>query len=117
MSRELKGIVIILVVYLVGEIISRLIGGFMPGSILGMILLFALLQGGVVAEDDIKGVCNFMLNNMMLLFVPVTVGIMISYQIISEDWLSIILSLVASTVMVIIVAGGLQQYLGRKWKK
>ncbi len=117
MSRELKGIVIVLSVYLLGEIISRLIGGFMPGSILGMIILFVLLQCGVVKEEDIKGVCNFMLNNMMLLFVPVTVGIMISYTIISDDWISIVLSVMASTAIVIVVVGRLQQFLGRRWKK
>ncbi|MFI3283401.1 MAG: CidA/LrgA family protein [Rikenellaceae bacterium] len=117
MSRELKGIAIILGVYLLGEVISRLIGGFMPGSIIGMILLFISLQSGIVKEEDVKGVCNFMLNNMMLLFVPVTVGIMISYTIISDAWLTILISLIISTAMVIIVVGLLQQTLGRKWKK
>ncbi|MFI3301756.1 MAG: CidA/LrgA family protein [Rikenellaceae bacterium] len=117
MSRELKGIAIILGVYLVGEILSRLIGGFMPGSILGMILLFVLLQYGVVAEEDIKGVCNFMLSNMMLLFVPVTVGIMVNYTLIAEDWIAISLCVVASTAIVIIIVGLLQQTLSRLWKK
>ncbi len=117
MSRELKGIAIVLSVYLFGEILSRLIGGFMPGSVLGMITLFLLLQGGIVAEEDVKGVCNFMLNNMMLLFVPVTVGIMISYSIISNDAITIILSLILSTTIVIAVVGGLQQFIGRRWKK
>ncbi|MFI3292087.1 MAG: CidA/LrgA family protein [Rikenellaceae bacterium] len=117
MSRELKGIAIILAVYLLGEVLSRLIGGFMPGSILGMITLFVLLQLGVVKEEDIKGVCNFMLNNMMLLFVPVTVGIMISYTLIIDNLATIILSLILSTIIVIISVGKLQKTLGRKWKR
>ncbi len=89
----------------------------MPGSILGMILMFVLLQCGVVKEDDIKGVCNFILNNMLLLFVPVTVGIMASYTLIGERWISIALSLMASTAVVIIFVGLLQQTLSRRWKK
>lgn len=116
MSRELKGIAIILGVYLVGETLSRIIGGLMPGSILGMILLFVLLQCGVVKEEDIKGVCNFMLSNMMLLFVPVIVGIMVSYTLIAENWVTIALSVAASTVVVIIFVGLLQQTLGRRWR-
>ncbi len=117
MSRELKGIVIVLGVYLVGEILSRIIGGFMPGSILGMILLFVLLQCGAVNEEDIKGVCNFMLSNMMLLFIPVTVGIMVSYTLIVDNWIAIVASVVASTTIVIIFVGLLQQTLSRRWKK
>ncbi len=117
MSRELKGIAIILGVYLLGDILSRLIGGFMPGSILGMILLFVGLQSGVVKEDDVKGVCNFMLSNMMLLFVPVTVGIMVSYTHIAENWISIVLCVAASTAIVIIFVGLFQQTLSRRWKK
>ncbi len=117
MSRELKGIAIVLGVYLLGEVISRLIGGFMPGSIIGMITLFVLLQLGVVDEEDIKGVCNFMLSNMMLLFIPVTVGIMVSYTLIIDNWATIIISLILSTVIVIISVGKLQQTLGRRWKR
>ena len=40
--------------YAAGEALSLLVGGFMPGSIMGMILLFVLLQLGVV-EESIKG--------------------------------------------------------------
>ncbi len=117
MSRELKGLVIIIAIYLLGEVISRLIGGFMPGNVIGMVTLFGLLQCGVVKEEDIKGICNFILSNMMLLFVPITVGIVVSYKIILDDWIAVIATLVISTILVLIVVGHVQQYLGKRWKK
>ncbi|MFI3322119.1 MAG: CidA/LrgA family protein [Rikenellaceae bacterium] len=117
MSRELKGIAIILVVYLVGEIIAKLLSGYMPGNVIGMLLLFILLQCKVVKEEDIKGVCNFILSNMMLLFVPVTVGIMSSYDIIKGSWLATIATLVLSAIIVLVTVGRVQQYFGRKWRQ
>ncbi len=117
MSRELKGLAIIVAIYLLGEVVSRLIGRFMPGNVIGMLILFGLLQCGVVKEDDIKGICNFILSNMMLLFVPITVGIIVSYKIIMNDWISVLATLLISTILVLVVVGYVQQYLGKRWKR
>ncbi len=117
MSRELKGITIILLCYLFGEVVSQLIGGFMPSSVIGMLLLFGLLQRGIVKEEDIKGVCNFILNNMMMLFVPVTVGLMVSYKLIKNYWIGASATIILSTIIVLLVVGALQQYLGGRWRR
>ncbi|MFR9649736.1 MAG: CidA/LrgA family protein [Rikenellaceae bacterium] len=117
MSKELKGIAIILIVYLIGEVIAKLLSGYMPGNVIGMLLLFFMLQSGVVKEEDIKGVCDFILSNMMLLFVPITVGIMSSYDIIKDDLFGTITTLVLSAIAVLLTVGWAQQYLGRKWRR
>ncbi len=117
MSKELKGLVIIFAAYLVGELVSRLLGSLFPGSILGMLLLFVLLQMGVVKEDSIKGICNFVLSNMMMLFVPITVGIMVSYEMILDNWLAVVVTLIISTIMVLLIVGALQQFIGRRWRR
>lgn len=116
MTNELKGIAILLVIYLTGEITSRLIGGFMPGSVIGMLLLFILLQTKVVKEEWVKSVCEFVLNNMMLYFVPATAGLMVSYTIISESWLEVIVMLLISTIMVFLVVALVQQFFGKRWR-
>lgn len=108
---------IIILAYLLGEVVSRLIGGFMPGSVLGMLMLFGALQGGVVKEDDIRGVANFILSNMMLFFVPVSVGLMVSYKLIGESWIGVVVTLLVSTMIVMSVVGLVQQIVGRRWKK
>ena len=43
-----QGIIIILLFYAAGEFIGTLTGGLIPGSVIGMILLFAALCGKVV---------------------------------------------------------------------
>lgn len=116
MTQGLKGILIILLVYLLGEITSRLIGGFMPGSVIGMVYLFTALQLGIIKEEQVKSICDFVLGNMMLYFVPVTVGLIVSYHIIAESWIVIVLMLIASTLMVFIIVALIQQFLAKRWK-
>lgn len=117
MTQELKGIAIILACYFLGEVISRLIGGFMPSSIIGMIILFSLLQAKIVNKEHIRSVANFVLKNMMLFFIPVTVGIVTSLELISDNWVGVVAAIIISTVAVLIISGGVQQILGRRWKK
>ncbi len=117
MTKALKGITIIISVYLVGMVISRLIGGYIPSNVVGMLILFGLLQGGIVKESDIADVCNFMIKNMLLLFIPICVGIIASYHLVIEDWITIVASLMISTVLVMVIVGRLQQYLGKRWQK
>lgn len=82
-----------------------------------MLLLFILLQVGVVNPDSIKSICNFVLNNMMMLFVPVTTGIMISYKLILDSWVAVVVTLLISTLLVLLIVGALQQFIGRRWKR
>ncbi len=117
MSREIKGLAIIFAIYLVGELLSRLMGSLFPGAIIGMVLLFVLLQVGVVNEESIKGICNFVLSNMMMLFVPITAGVMISYELIVESWVAVVVTLLLSTFVVLLVVGVLQQFIGRRWRR
>ena len=48
----LPGIFIILLFYAAGEFIGTLTGGLIPGSVIGMILLFAALCGKVVKPEN-----------------------------------------------------------------
>lgn len=104
-------------IYVLSEVLSRCIGGFMPASVVGMLLLFGGLQTKVIKEEDVKGVCNFILSNMMLFFVPVTVGIMVTWAVVADNWLNVILTMVLSTIVVMVVVGLIQQKIGEKWKK
>lgn len=117
MTQALKGITIILGCYFLGDLLSRLIGGFMPGSILGMILLFLLLKTKVVKREDIKAIAELVLNNMMIFFVPVTVGIVNSFDAISDQIVGVVSAILLSTLAVLLSSGFVQQFISRRWKK
>lgn len=71
----MHGIFVIFLFYALGIFLSRLTGEFLPGSILGMILLFLALLSGVVKNDGLKPVASVITRNMALFFVPVGVGV------------------------------------------
>lgn len=102
--------------YLIGEVLSALIGGVLPGSVLGMVVLFAALRLRAVKSADVEKVSCLLLNNMLLFFVPVGVGLMVSYKIIGAHVWSIMATLTVSTVVVVAVVGLLHQKQNR-WRK
>ncbi len=62
----LSGIFIILLFFVLGEWVGWLINGFIPGSVIGMILLFAALCLKIVKPEWIKPVAKFLCDNMAL---------------------------------------------------
>ena len=108
------GLFLILLFYLLGCLISVLIGNFVPGSVIGMVLLFAALSLKWVRPGAVKRVATFLLDNMMLFFVPVGVGLITSYTLLSRYMLAIIVASLVSTVLVIAVVGLLEQKLESK---
>ncbi|MBQ4278827.1 MAG: CidA/LrgA family protein [Rikenellaceae bacterium] len=108
------GIFYLLLFYLLGNLLSALMNGFVPGSVLGMLLLFAALLAGVVNPAHLRKPARFLLDNMMLFFVPVAVGLMAAYDLIRGHLGAIIVSLLLSTLVVLVVVGIMQQKLGRR---
>lgn len=108
----MKGVFYILLSYLCGELISLLIGRFIPGSVLGMLVLFGALQSGAIKSDDVKSFASLLLDNMMLFFVPISVGLMTTFALIGSNLWTITVILIVTTLLVIAVVGWLQQKIG-----
>lgn len=110
-----KGIFFILLFYFVGECVSYLIKGFIPGSIVGMLLMFSALYFKFISPDNVKDVANVFTKNMAIFFIPAGAGLLTSFGVLSKFWTSIIVVCSISTVLVIIVVALVQQKMeGRK---
>ena len=109
----IKGIVLILLFYSLGNLISHLIGGFIPGSVCGMLLLFAALCLRIVQPASVQGVSRALTANMAVLFVPAGVGIMAQYNLIAQNWVGIITITLAATILVLLSVGGSVQLLDK----
>ena len=107
----MQGIVWILVFYLLGSVIAGATGNFIPGSVIGMVLLFAALSAKVIRPWRLKRAAGFLLDNMMLFFIPVGVGLIASYSLMSKYLTAIIVASLVSTVLVIVVVGIVEQKL------
>ena len=105
---------IILGIYLAGEIMSSMLKLPIPGNILGMILFFILLCTKIVKLTQISNVTNFLLNHLAFFFIPAGVGLMSSAGIIKTTWLQLIVVCIISTIVIIGVTGITVQFVAER---
>ncbi|MCG8426693.1 MAG: CidA/LrgA family protein [Chromatiales bacterium] len=95
----LSGITILLAYQLVGEVLVFFADLSIPGPVVGLLLLLVTLivKGGV--GESLEGVSKTLLTHLSLLFVPAGVGVMVHFQRIEAEWLSMGLALLLSTLL------------------
>jgi holin-like protein len=89
-----------------------------PGNLVGMLALYALLALGVVklAWFDLTG--SFLLRHLAFFFVPITVGLMNSGPLLVAHGLAIMLVLALSAAVGILLAGFVSQVLlAKPWQR
>ena len=104
----MPGLFYILLFWLIGNALSILTGGYVSGNIIGMILLFAALCLHWVKAETVRPAARF------LFFVPYGVGLMDSYRVILDNLWAIVISGIASTIIVLLVTGQTFQSLNRR---
>jgi holin-like protein len=107
-------IFILLFYYFLGTMIAVLIGNFIPGSILGMLLLFLSLVLKIIRPEQVRSAARFFLDNMMLFFIPLGVGLVASYALIGKFLTAIAVASAISTLLVIIIVGWIAQKMETK---
>lgn len=85
-----------------------------PSTVLGMILLFALLLSGLLKEEQIGASSDFALEHLTFLFIPGGVGLLTSMDLIKAHWAGILGVVVIGAIIVIAVTGLVVQVLNRK---
>ncbi|MFC0562029.1 CidA/LrgA family protein [Halalkalibacter alkalisediminis] len=102
---------ILSIFYLIGVGIQNWLGLPIPGSIIGMLLLFFALMTKVLPVRFIEEGSTFILKHMPLLFLPVTVGILQFLDLFAGDGILLIFITLISTIIVMIVSGWIGQNL------
>ncbi|WP_410512708.1 CidA/LrgA family protein [Paenibacillus sp. BR2-3] len=76
-----------------------------PGSIFGMVLLFILLELGVVRLSWVEMGASWLLAELLLFFVPSAVGIMKYVTVLETDGLRVLAVVVIGTFVVMSCSG------------
>lgn len=105
----LKGFIVLLVFFLAGEFIAKLFAWPVPGSIIGMLLLFALLMVRGAMPVSLKHSSDTMLPYLPLFVVPASVGIVNHLHLLQQDGLIMIIAMVVSLLLGIPLCGWLMQ--------
>ncbi|MGQ8773465.1 CidA/LrgA family protein [Serratia sp. NA_112.1] len=112
--KYLRAVVLIYLCLFVGNAIAALLPIAIPGSIIGMLLLFALLSTQIMPARWVKPGCHLLIRYMVLLFVPIGVGVMKYYDQILDHLSPLVVSCIISTLMVLVVVGYTSHYFHRE---
>lgn len=106
--------IIILCIYLLGEIISKGLNLPVPGNIIGMIILLILLCTNVIKIEKLESISSFFLDHLAFFFIPAGVGLLTSFDIIKSSLIQILLICIITTIIVIAVTGLVVQFLVKR---
>jgi holin-like protein len=90
---------------LLGEIVARGSGLPVPGTVIGMFLLFVALAVRGKVPASLQKTSSSLLGVLPLLFVPATTGALLRWREVAGDALPVAVGVVASTWLAMAVTG------------
>lgn len=115
--KILRQLGIVLLILSIGQIIQAKFNLFIPGTILGMMILLVLLLAKVIKLKWIEGITNVLLDHLSIFFVPANIGIMVYFSQIKDIWGKILITVIISTIVVMGVTGAVVKYLDKLMHK
>ncbi|MCJ8012860.1 CidA/LrgA family holin-like protein [Paenibacillus sp. KQZ6P-2] len=85
-----------------------------PGSILGIIVLFILLETGIIRLEWIDLGASWLLAELLLFFVPAAVGVMKYIPMLKSDGVRILIVVIFSTFIVMASSGLLAAWIAKQ---
>lgn len=108
---------VIMLFYALGELLSAAMNHFIPGSVLGMFLLFISLQMRVVQPRQVGDAAKLLTRNMGIFFIPAGVGMVTQWALLRLYWLPIVVSMMVSSALVMGVVALMQQAAEKRLAK
>ena len=105
---------VIFAICLAGEFLHRIVGIPLPGNIIGMVLLLALLCLKILKPEQISGVSSFFLNYLALFFLPPSIAIMAVGDDVLSKWPLLLGLCIVFTLITLAVSGRCTQLFIRK---
>lgn len=102
---------------LIGNLIVNLLAIPIPGSIVGLILLFIGLYFKLIPVGFIQEGAGFILVVLPLFLIPSTVGVVQYPELLSRWGVMLILMVMVSTFLTMIVVGKLSAFYEQQWGK
>ena len=109
----LHALAALLLAQLLGEAIVRALGLPVPGPVVGMMLLFALMLFRAPLPSGLGETADGMLKHLSLLFVPAGVGVVQHLDRLGSDGLRLVLVVVLTTVITLAVTALVFEFLAR----
>ena len=109
----LAGLALLVALDALGGWIVRASGATVPGSVVGMLLLTALLETRVVPLNIVRPAADLLVRHLALLYVPAGVALLVYWGAVRSELTAIAAAGLASLVAVLVVVALLVQRLER----
>lgn len=106
-------IIILYAFSLIGTWIKELFNLSVPGSVVGLLLLFILLMSNIIKVEWIEQGAQFLISNLVFFFIPATVGVMNYFDLFKGKGILLIMVVLISTVLVMTTSGLVSQFLAK----
>jgi holin-like protein len=110
----IQGLVQLFIFQALGELVSKFALPFIPGPVLGLVLLLTYLsvRGHVPASIDLVG--SSILQHLGLLFIPASVGVVLYLPLLQANAWALSAALMLSVMATVAVTAGLLKVLAKK---
>lgn len=95
----LYALAILFAFQLLGELLVRTTGLPLPGALLGALLLLLGLLFYKRLPKALEDTAQLLLQNMMLLFIPVIAGVMLEFDHLRREWLPFVLACIGGAAI------------------
>lgn len=114
--KLLKELAIYFGITFISEVIAKLLPINIPPSIIGIVILFTLLELKVLKTEDVEMTGDYLIKIMPILFVPVGVGLIKYLDVLKIVAVPMVFVITLSTAIVMTAVGVVTQKLVEKKK-
>jgi holin-like protein len=107
---------LLIFLFSVGKLITRYLHIPIPGSIVGLIMLFLLLQFKIIKVEWIERGASWLLGELILFFIPAAVGVINYEQLLGSQWEKLLAVIVLSSLTVMAITGLTAQFIAKRGK-
>lgn len=108
---------ILFIFQFIGNLINSYIMKFIPGPIIGMLLLLLAMTYNLIPFSIMKNFSSFLVKHISFFLIPTSVSLIVIIPRIGDHVLRIFLLLVLSLIIVLIVSGSFASWYSRKTVK
>lgn len=109
--RIILQVLLLILISMAGDFISAAFHLKIPGSILGLVLLFVLLTLKIVKLSWVELGASWLLAELLLFFIPSAVGIIQYKTLMVDDGYKMVLVITLSLIVVMVAGGTISEFI------
>ncbi|OLS39855.1 CidA/LrgA family protein [Bacillus sp. MRMR6] len=107
-------LIVLILIYHLGNDLARILHIKIPGNVIGMLILLLLFWLKIIKVEQIEVAAGWLLKHLGFFFIPISVGLMTLGDTIKRDGFILLIILLISAIIGLIASGKVTQSLIEK---